>query len=195
MNHPYVTTATGRKFHFGLHDQDEFYLPDIARALSRICRFTGHLSDKYEDDIYSVAQHSVYVDRLLEQRGVPEYARKWAIIHDGPEYVWGDVNSPLKSILPDYRSFENGSAVALRRKYGIPYDDGIKAYVKWSDMQLLYAEAAELTVVPPWEWDNFPGRAEQTLFEIDPDFYPWRPKKARDEFLAACASLDIKEPV
>lgn len=193
MTHPYITTATGRKFHFGLHDPSEFYLPDIARALSRICRFTGHLSDKYADDIYSVAQHSVYVERLLVQREAPDYVRKWALTHDAPEYVWGDVNSPLKSLLPDYRNLENASAAAFRTKYGIPYDDGIEAYVKWSDIQLLYAEAAEMTIVPPWEWDQFPGRAEQTLYEIDPDFYPWGPKKARDEYLAALDNLGIKE--
>lgn len=193
MNHPYITTATGRLFHYGPHSPEQFYLPDVARALSRICRFTGHLSDKYEDDIYSVGQHSVYVLRLLQQRKAPKHTYKWGLTHDGPEYVWGDVNSPLKSLLPDYRSFENGSARAFQIRYGIPYDDDVKTYVKWADIQLLYAEAEELTVIPPWEWRDFAGRAEQSLFEIDPDFYPWGPRKARDEYLAALEELGIKE--
>ena len=192
MDYPWILTATGRKFHYGLHDPDEFYLPDIARALSRICRFNGHLSDRYEDDIYSVAQHSVYVLRYLQIKGAPERAHKWGVAHDGIESYWTDVVSPLKGLLPTYKLYEKGSEEVFVCKYDIPFCDDVKAYVKAADYQLLLSEAAELTETPAHLWDS-PDAPDMTLHEIDPNFYPWRPKKARDELLAAFEEVGIKE--
>lgn len=192
MSYPWILTATGRKFHYGPHDPDEFYLPDIARSMSRMCRFNGHLSDKYANDIYSIAQHSVYVYRFLQLRQAPSRTYDWGLVHDAPEAYWIDIVSPLKSLLPEYKVYENESAKSLRKKYDILYDDDIHEYVKTADYQLLLAEAKELTEVPAELWDN-PATPMMTLQEIDPDFYPWGPKKAREEFMGALEELSIKE--
>lgn len=194
MNHPWILTATGRKFHYGLHDPNEFYLPDIARSLSRICRFNGHLSDQYEDDIYSVAQHSVYVLRYLMIKKAPVYTYQWAVAHDAIESYWVDVVSPLKGLLPQYKLYEGKSETCFIRHYDIPYDDAVRAYVKGADYQLLLSEATALTEIPTALWDH-PDVPDMTLHEIDPDFYPWRPKKARDELIAAFDQVGLMEKI
>lgn len=181
---PWILTAGGRKFHYLANDPSEFNVDDMAAALSRMCRYSGHLSDKYDDDIYSVAQHSVYVYWLLLKKGAPTRALPWAIAHDMPEAYWTDVPSPLKSLLPEYKAMENNSAAVMRERYGIPHDEEIEHYVKWADMQVLYAESQELTSIPSQLWDDG-ATSEYTLQEIDPQFFLWRPRFARKMFLAA----------
>lgn len=180
---PWILTAGGRKFHYLADDPSEFDVTDMASALSRMCRYGGHLSDEHDDDIYSVAQHSVYVYKLLVLTGAPTRVLPWAIAHDMPEAYWTDVPSPLKSLLPNYKAMENNSAALLRGRFGIPYDEEIERYVKWADVQVLYAESQELTSIPAELWDDG-AVSEHTLFEIDPQFFLWRPRFARAEFLA-----------
>lgn len=177
---PWILTASGRQFHYLANDPDELHIPDMARALSRDCRYGGHISDKYEDFIYSVAQHSVYVYRLLLKKKAPKRALPWAAAHDMPEGYWRDMMTPLKDVLTEYRPLENRTAHSFRMKYGIPYDAEVEHYVKWADMQLYFAERRELLV--PAYMDDLPV-PEYTLFDIDPDFYPWGPKQARDTLL------------
>lgn len=183
---PWILTAGGRKFHYQSDDPSQFNVDDMASALSRMCRYGGHLADKYDDDIYSVAQHSVYVYRLLVLVGAPVRVLPWAIAHDMPEAYWTDVPSPLKSLLPDYKAMENHSAAILRMRYGIPYDDEIERYVKWADMQVLYAESREITSIPSELWDEG-VQSQYTLHDIDPDFFLWRPRHARQMFLSTYA--------
>lgn len=178
---PWILTASGGQFHYLANDPDELHIPDMARALSRDCRYGGHLSDQFEDDIYSVAQHSVYVYRLLVLKGAPERVLPWAVAHDLPEGYWRDMMTPLKDVITEYRPLEDRTAETLRIKYGIPYDEEVESYVKWADMQLYFAERRHLLV--PAFLDDVPV-PEYHLDEIDPDFYLWRPKKARDELLA-----------
>lgn len=181
---PWILTASGRKFFYLSDDPDQFNVEDMASALSRVCRYGGHLSEKYADDIYSVAQHSVYVYWLLLKTGAPTRVLPWAIAHDMPEAYWTDVPSPLKSLLPNYKQMENNSAGILRKRFGIPYDEEVEHYVKWADMQVLYAESRELTSIPSELWDD--GiQSEFTLEDIDPHFCTWRPLMARKMFLSA----------
>jgi len=179
---PWILTASGGQFHYLDNNPEELNIADMARAMSRDCRYGGHLSDEFEDDIYSVAQHSVYVYRLLVRKGAPLRTLPWAIAHDLPEGYWRDIMTPLKDVLSDYRANEDRTASLLRNRNGIPYDDEVEHYVKWADMQLYYAERHHLLV--PAHLDNVPV-PEFHLDEIDPEFYLWRPKKARDELLNA----------
>ena len=69
---------------------------DIAWALSMQCRFNGHTRA-----FYSVAQHCYLVADL-----VPAQYQLQALLHDATEAYVGDLVSPLKAVLPEYRQIE-----------------------------------------------------------------------------------------
>ena len=103
---PWILTASGKQYHYGKNDPSQFDIEDIAEALSRLCRFNGHL--KYEfNGIYSVAQHCVYVYRYLLMTGASPESFYWGLMHDAPESYWSDVPGPLKSLLTEYVAMED----------------------------------------------------------------------------------------
>ena len=61
---PYLQTVSGRWVNPFDPDPEQLDAGDIARALANQCRFGGHCRV-----FYSVAQHSVIVSRLVEERG------------------------------------------------------------------------------------------------------------------------------
>lgn len=182
--HPWIRTADGGRFYYLDMDGSQYNIKVAASALSRICRYAGHIKDAYEDDLYVVAQHSVYVFELLRKKGAPAYTYPWAITHDVPEAYFIDMPSPLKGLLPDYGRLEDESAAAFRDHFGIPFNDEIHDYVKWADYQMYFAERQVLTEIPPGEEDLTPA-PEMTMWELDPSFFLWRPAYAKYRFLKA----------
>jgi 5'-deoxynucleotidase YfbR-like HD superfamily hydrolase len=86
---PWIQTFTGKQF-FPLHPKpQQICIRDIAHALSNICRFNGHSLRHY-----SVAEHSVRVCCLLNDRGPAE--QLWGLLHDAAEAYLGDIVSPVK---------------------------------------------------------------------------------------------------
>jgi hypothetical protein len=67
---------------------------DIAHALARITRFTGH-----GDNAYTVAQHCVVVAELARIAGEPRTIQAWALLHDAEEAYTNDVPSPMKEAM------------------------------------------------------------------------------------------------
>ena len=67
---------------------------DIAHGLARVARWNGQTSG---DHAYSVAQHSLLVAALLDGEASPVRPRDrlFALLHDAPEYVIGDIVGPF----------------------------------------------------------------------------------------------------
>lgn len=124
----WILTYSGKRFSFLDIDPEAIDIGDIATALSNICRFTGHL-----DQHYSVAQHCVLVSHLVE----PHLAFE-GLMHDASEAYCGDVSSPLKARLPDYREIEGRVDRAIRAKYGLPLVE--TPDVKVADLRMLASE-------------------------------------------------------
>src|SRR5471032_875812 len=73
-------------------------IADIAHGLARVARWNGQTKGA---EIFSVAQHSLLVEALMGAIA-PEAAhgaRLAALLHDGPEYVIGDMISPFKAVI------------------------------------------------------------------------------------------------
>lgn len=132
LNEAWIETASGKSFYFLNPDPDSIDIHDIAYSLSNLCRYTGHCSA-----FYSVAEHSVYVASLL-----PSHLRLAGLLHDASEAYLGDVNSPLKRLLPDYKKIEQGVEEAIAQKFGLEYPHN--PAIKHADLQQLRTESYHL---------------------------------------------------
>lgn len=167
-----ILTASGNYFAFDYPELHPFSIEDIANSLSKICRFTGHTSH-----FYSVAQHSVYVSRLL-----PEHLRMQGLMHDAAEAYVGDVSSPLKRRLPDYKAIEHRVEAALNAQFGLPFP--LHPDVKQADLRMLMAERHEF--LPRDDDSHWPFDVEPVPFRIGP--MDWQ--KAKSFFLAEFSAIN-----
>jgi 5'-deoxynucleotidase YfbR-like HD superfamily hydrolase len=154
---PSILTSAGREFDFVDPETNEFGIQEIAHALSHICRFTGHVKK-----FYSVAQHSVYVSKLVPQEQALE-----GLLHDAAEAFLGDVASPLKRLLPDYKRIEARVDAVVMARFGLPAE--LSKNVKHADMVMLKTEQRDL-MLPPldgWPANHFVD-IEPAKFRITP---------------------------
>lgn len=138
----WILTEGGRTFNFLLPNND-IRIADIAGALSKMCRFTGHCRR-----FYSVATHCVLVSYL-----VPADLALEALLHDAHEAYIGDVSTPLKSLLPDYRFVEERVEAEVRAFFGVPID--LNPIVKDADRRACTIERSLLLPEhPDWPSDS-----------------------------------------
>ena len=81
-------------------------LSDIAHGLARVARWNGQTKGDYA---FSVAQHSVLVLEIASAMDpeIDDKGRLYALLHDAPEYVMGDIISPFKAAMGgNYRDVE-----------------------------------------------------------------------------------------
>ena len=129
---PTILLRSGNYFDLQDPSASRFEVTDIAHALSNICRFTGHTRQ-----FYSVAEHSVLCSYL-----VPHEDRMIALMHDAAEAFIGDVSSPLKKLLPDYKAIERGVEEHVFSTLGLPYP--FPPSVKKADRIMLRLEQSQL---------------------------------------------------
>lgn len=167
-----ILTCSGVYFNFDQPEWAKIEIEDIAHALSHICRFTGH-SSKF----YSVAQHSVMVSFVVE----PRYAL-YGLLHDASEAFIGDVSSPLKSLLPDYKEIECRVEKAVLNRFGLTYP--MPPEVKAADLIMLSTEQRDLLPPHDDEWaiiKNVKPLLERTV--------PLGPEEAKKLFLQRFSEL------
>lgn len=184
---PYIMTAPGRKFYLLDMSENVFDIEEIADALSKLCRFTGHT-----DRFYSVAEHSVRVAAFL-----PVEYQLEGLLHDAPEAYLGDVASPLRAVLPGYNAIYSrvetwmASCVeGLRADRRIAADFG-RPIIKAADRALLEREAHGLFISRHW-----------ADIGVKPPKHPlpasascWTPTQARRRFLRAYRLALAGEPL
>jgi 5'-deoxynucleotidase YfbR-like HD superfamily hydrolase len=121
-------------------------IEDIAHGLAFVARWNGQT---YGDYPYSVAEHSVFVLELY-RRLYPKAERKWqlaALLHDAPEYVIGDMISPVKSAVgPGYEEMDKRLTGAIHLRFGLPatIPANIKKGIKRADKISAWLEAVEI---------------------------------------------------
>lgn len=168
-----IQIHNGSYFDFANPERSEFDIEVIAHALSNLCRFTGH------GQFYSVAQHSVHVSKLVH----PNFALQ-GLLHDASEAFLGDIASPLKAMLPDYKALEHRVQCMIFRKFGLP--EIMPWEVKRADIKALRTEQRDvMRSKDPW-----PG-----LEFIEPDsgrIVPHLPMVVKQMFLQRYCELTDK---
>lgn len=169
-----ILTCSGIYFNFDQPGWAKIEIEDIAHALSNICRFTGH-SSKF----YSVAQHSVAVSLVIE----PRYAL-YGLLHDAAEAFIGDVSSPLKSLLPDYKEIEFRVEKAILSRFGLAYPMPLE--VKRADLIMLSTEQRDLLPPHDDEWEVI-----KNVKALSEKIIPLEPSEAKKLFLQRFYELTI----
>ena len=137
---------SGRKLDILSPSPFDIEIEDIALGLSRVTRWNGQTIGKHP---YSVAQHSVLVEKLFNIE-YPDLDKKWnlaALLHDAPEYVIGDLITPFKYALNNsYRFVEDNLMKAIYLRFGLPalLPKNIEYKIKKIDKALAWFEAIDL---------------------------------------------------
>lgn len=107
----HIRTYTGIEMNPLAPRPEDIALEDIAQALSLQCRFMGQIPN-----LYSVAQHSVLVSRI-----VPREDALWGLLHDAAEAYLGDLSRPLKRhpIMQDYCAAEARVLDCVGQRFGL----------------------------------------------------------------------------
>lgn len=189
----WIQSFTGKRINLLSPDPDVICIEDIARALSQICRYTGHSSE-----FYSVAEHSVHVSyrarysawewrEVLQDNTIDvDDAARWGLLHDASEAYLGDVSRPLKYLsgMEAYRALEKEWTKAIAQRFGLKGEE--PDVVAKADEALLFIEARSLLAPMHPDWPGkdclvFPLASEERL-GMNPD-------RAEKFFLSRFAEL------
>jgi len=160
-------------------------IEDIAHGLAFVARWNGQT---YGDWPYSVAEHSLLVDDLFESAnpGQPARWRLAALLHDAPEYVIGDMISPVKAAVgPDYGALDARLAAAVHIRFGLPAEipEKVKKAIKAADRVSAWLEATQIAGFSTVEADRFFGKPPGPLV-AERKIVPRPPNEVRADFIA-----------
>jgi len=137
-----MCTFTGKDFYPLEPRLEDIDIIDIAHSLSLLCRYAGHTITHY-----SVAQHSVYVARIVEwkvwQQARPitvaalkyaspeeleDDARRlalWGLLHDASEAYTGDFIRPVKvsALGHNFQLVERKLMELIAQRYGLEWPE------------------------------------------------------------------------
>ena len=139
----WITTYTGRTIDFLNPSADEVHILDIAKGLASQVRFNGQI-----DGHYSVAEHSVWVSRL-----VPGPLAFYGLLHDASESYMSDVVKPLKDLLPAFEQIESLIMMVIWSAMGVeaPSLSALRE-IKDVDMRMLATEKEQLIRHSNQDW-------------------------------------------
>jgi len=140
-------------------------IEDIAHGLTFVARWNGQTRGDWP---YSVAEHSLLVEDIFARMN-PDSSARWrlaALLHDAPEYVIGDMISPVKSAIgPAFGELDARLAAAVHLRFGLPamLPQEVKAAIKRADRISAWLEAVQIAGFRQDEADRLFGRPRSDL--------------------------------
>ncbi len=172
-------------------------IEDIAHGLAFVARWNGQT---HGDFAYSVAEHSLLVEALFARLN-PGVSARWrlaALLHDAPEYVIGDMISPVKaSVGPGYEALDVRLTAAIHLRFGLPATTPvlIKKQIKKADRISAWMEAVEIAGFTEAEANKLFGKPDKSLLKgLHIRLRP--PVEARQDFTARHDTLigEMEQP-
>ena len=165
-------------------------IEDIARGLSFQARWNGQTIGEFP---YSVAEHSLLVEEIFH-RLYPTSAVRWrlaALLHDAPEFVIGDMISPVKAAVgPGYKELDDRLTAAIHLRFGLParIPEETKKKIKRADKISAWMEAVQIAGFTAEEANRLFGKPNNRLTEaLKIKLRP--PSDTRAEFFARHETL------
>ena len=140
-------------------------IEDIAHGLAFVARWNGQTHGDYP---YSVAEHSLLVETLFSRisPNASPSDKLTALLHDAPEYVIGDMISPVKSAVgPGYGALDDRLTAAIHIRFGLPATTPakLKRQIKKADRISAWMEATQIAGFTRSEADKFFGAPDLDL--------------------------------
>ena len=129
-----ISVYDGEYFDLLEPDRSVYSVETIAHALAHLCRYTGHVNR-----FYSVAEHSVLVSLAVPKKFALE-----GLFHDASEAFLGDVSSPLKKLLPEYKVIEERVMASIATRFNLSPWKLHSLEVHQADKRLYHAERQEI---------------------------------------------------
>ncbi|MEL6946694.1 MAG: HD family hydrolase [Pseudomonadota bacterium] len=143
-------------------------ISDIAHGLARVARWNGQTRGEHA---FSVAQHSLLVEAITAHMGANSPAdRLYALLHDAPEYVIGDMISPFKAVMGGaYKDVELRLEAAIHLRFGLAAHPtpSLKKLIKQADRTVAYLEAINLAGFSRSEAERFFDRPTFDLSALE----------------------------
>ena len=170
----YITLQSGQNFEYGKKGQT-LLLADIVAGL-RQARYTGQT-----DQLYTIAQHGVFVSEILREWGCDAYTQYLGLHHDDHEALIGDFPTPFQWWLTDaikpylkdeHKGFDplgwakDRIDEQIMPQLGIvwPPQEGVWMLVKAADRSALICEAEQLfSFVPDWLGEFLVRRVDKVV--------------------------------
>ena len=165
-------------------------IEDIAHGLAFVARWNGQTMGEFA---YSVAEHSVLVERLYSAAN-PNAPVKWqlaALLHDAPEYVIGDMISPVKNAVgPGYAELDDRLTAAIHLRFGLPaaIPVAVKKQIKKADKLSAWLEATQIAGFSIEESNKFFGAPRESV-PLSEKLLPRPPMVVKAEFLSRFNAL------
>lgn len=140
-------------------------IEDIAHGLAFVARWNGQTRGDFP---YSVAEHSLLVEEIfgrLYPKATPAQ-RLTALLHDAPEYVIGDMISPVKAAVgPGYDDLDKRLTAAIHIRFGLPaaVPVRLKQRIKRADKVSAWMEATQIAGFTTAEANKFFGRPDPDI--------------------------------
>jgi uncharacterized protein len=156
---PWIQTVSGVAFDLLAPRVEMVRVADIAHALARINRFSGHTLG----EPYSVAHHSMLVADLLASWGAPVAVVREGLLHDAPEAYYGDTVSPVAAAMrllgePEAEPFRTAPLARLHERVdavvraALSLPEHETAIVKRADLVALAIERRDLMAPCERDW-------------------------------------------
>lgn len=159
-------------------------IEDIAHGLAFVARWNGQTLGDWP---YSVAEHSLLVEEIYTRLHpkAPARNRLMALLHDAPEYVIGDMISPVKHAVGDgYGALDDRLAAAIHLRFGLPAKPSAqeKSRIKTADRISAWFEATRIAGFSKAEADKYfkPTKLDR-LTDLEIRLRP--PKEVRKAFV------------
>lgn len=172
---------------------------DIASGLSRVCRYGGQIRHDFE--IYPVSEHSVLMLEWMESQGLVNSVEDGLriLLHDGSEAFFGDMTSPLKAVIPEFKVIEDRCQRVIDLAFGVYSAKLSYEIIKMIDVRIRMDEREALINEPAL------GEQKRAIWEHTPDMEGLdvtirglTPSMAREEFLETflriCKTYEFRNP-
>ncbi|MDV7270714.1 HD family hydrolase [Thioclava sp. A2] len=165
-------------------------IEDIAHGLAFVARWNGQTIGDWP---YSVAEHSLLVEQIFTRQN-PGIGARWrlaALLHDAPEYVLGDMISPVKAAIGQgYGELDRRLTAAIHLRFGLPaaLPAAIKKAIKSADVISARLEAEQIAGFSKPEADKLFGKPDAaTIRGLKIRLEP--PATVRAEYVARFTTL------